>query len=257
MHYYLYEIKNNLNGKIYVGAHETSNIDDGYMGSGKIIKRSIKKNGVENFTKLILRTYSSAEEMYAQEAEIVNEEFIARDDTYNIKLGGQGGFDYINNNCGNQGARLNAALTPEQRYLGGKNAGKKNAAKWKLNPESRHLTFTKEFNVEMRKRAQSEEAKAKRKESFNRIGHSQGNKNSQFGKIWISNVLTKEVARITINDTIPEGWVKGKKGYVPKRIWVNNSVVENCIAISKKQEFLNNGFTCGRLNWSPHKRIVV
>jgi hypothetical protein len=66
------------------------------MGSGKVIKQSIEKNGIENFTKTILEHFDSAEEMYAREKEVVNEEFLGRDDTYNLRRGGFGGFDYLN-----------------------------------------------------------------------------------------------------------------------------------------------------------------
>ena len=51
MQYYLYEIKNRVNGKIYVGVHRTENIEDGYMGSGKVILQAIEKYGLENFEK--------------------------------------------------------------------------------------------------------------------------------------------------------------------------------------------------------------
>ena len=81
---------------IYVGKHITDNKDDNYMGSGLRIKYAIKKYGIENFEKTILFECASIDEMNAKEAEIVNEDFIARDDVYNIKLGGDGGWDYLN-----------------------------------------------------------------------------------------------------------------------------------------------------------------
>ena len=81
---------------IYVGKHMTDNKDDGYMGSGIRIRRAIEKYGIENFEKTILFECESVDEMNAKEAEIVNEDFIARDDVYNIKLGGDGGWDYLN-----------------------------------------------------------------------------------------------------------------------------------------------------------------
>ena len=97
MHYYLYEIKNDINGKIYVGVHKTKVMDDGYMGSGKAIKAAILKYGFNNFTKTVLETFNSSDSMYAREKEVVNEEFIKnRNSVYNLKEGGVGGFDKTN-----------------------------------------------------------------------------------------------------------------------------------------------------------------
>lgn len=98
MHYYLYEIKNIVNGKIYVGVHKTHNLNDGYMGSGKVIKRAIEKYGLDSFVKTILETFDTVEQMYAREKEIVNDEFLSRTDVYNLRRGGTGGFDFINSN---------------------------------------------------------------------------------------------------------------------------------------------------------------
>ena len=91
MHYYLYKITNWFNGKIYIGVHKTSNLNDGYMGSGVAIKAAIKKYGIEYFTKEILQQFNSAEEMFEAESQIVNEEFILNENTYNIATGGLGG----------------------------------------------------------------------------------------------------------------------------------------------------------------------
>ena len=64
MKYYgIYKITNLVNGKMYIGQHVTSNLDDGYMGSGKIILCAIKKYGVENFRKEWLGFYEDKKEL--------------------------------------------------------------------------------------------------------------------------------------------------------------------------------------------------
>ena len=49
--YYIYKITNLVNGKMYIGQHVTSNLEDGYMGSGKIVRRALAKHGIDNFRK--------------------------------------------------------------------------------------------------------------------------------------------------------------------------------------------------------------
>ena len=53
MYYYVYQITNLLNNKIYVGKHKSANhpFENGYYGSGKQIKAAIEKYGIENFKK--------------------------------------------------------------------------------------------------------------------------------------------------------------------------------------------------------------
>lgn len=84
----VYRTTNIINGKTYVGYHKTYNIDDGYLGSGTLIKKAIEKYGPENFSREILKKFSSSAEAEEYEATIVNKEFVLRDDTYNLSLGG-------------------------------------------------------------------------------------------------------------------------------------------------------------------------
>jgi group I intron endonuclease len=99
MFYCLYEIRNNLNGKVYIGVHKTKNKTDGYMGSGKVIKQAIQKYGLSSFSKRVLEEFDTQEEMYNREKELITPDFIERVDVYNLRVGGFGGFDWINNNC--------------------------------------------------------------------------------------------------------------------------------------------------------------
>lgn len=86
MFYTIYKITNQINGKFYIGSHKTKDLNDNYMGSGKYLKYAQEKHGIENFTKEILFIFDNSEEMYAKEAEIVNENFLSEENTYNIKL---------------------------------------------------------------------------------------------------------------------------------------------------------------------------
>jgi hypothetical protein len=87
---YIYKIENVINHKIYIGVHRTDNINDGYMGSGLNLKRSIKKYGIENFKKIILEYFETYQEALDAERKMVTLDFIERNDTYNIIEGGYG-----------------------------------------------------------------------------------------------------------------------------------------------------------------------
>lgn len=72
---------------IYIGKHVTTNIDDEYFGSGTYIKAAENKHGLQHFKKEILIELQNEEEMNLLERLVVNEEFIKRDDVYNMIVG--------------------------------------------------------------------------------------------------------------------------------------------------------------------------
>lgn len=91
MQYFIYKTINTINNKIYIGIHKTKNLNDGYLGSGKILLLAIKKYGKENFSREILEYFNSEQEMSLHEEFIVDSDFVDRGDTYNIMVGGKYG----------------------------------------------------------------------------------------------------------------------------------------------------------------------
>lgn len=91
---YIYLITNKINGKIYVGKHSTDNLNDGYMGSGVVIKKAINKYGVENFTKEYL-AFCDTEDKLNWFEKFYIKKYKARDVGYNLTDGGEGICGYI------------------------------------------------------------------------------------------------------------------------------------------------------------------
>ena len=215
MHFYLYQITNNVNGKIYAGVHKTTDLDDGYMGSGKILKAAIKKYGIENFTKEILIFFDNSADMFAAEKELVTDEFLLREDTYNLRRGGTGGFDYIN-------ANPETCLTEKRlTALAANNLLRTPAYVRKFNTSStfremvlQHLTRMTERSrllyPEGTFKGKTHKNETKQKMSLAHKERLQDpTKNSQFGSMWITNGT--ENRKIKKQDPLPDGWVKGRK----------------------------------------------
>lgn len=89
MYHYFYKITNTINNHFYYGIHSTNNLDDGYMGSGRRLKRAINKYGIENFVKEIIKFFDSREDCAKYESEIVNNDLVCDNTCYNISLGGE------------------------------------------------------------------------------------------------------------------------------------------------------------------------
>lgn len=222
MKYTVYKVTNKINGKVYIGTHKTNDLDDNYMGSGKYLRYSINKHGIENFDKEILYEFDTPEEMFAKEAELVTEEFIAESNTYNLKVGGFGGFDYINENGLTSGkSHRGENLTPElqekgrqefanrlqsdQRYRAAYSKTRKKASQKAAETfmgQHGHGTFyNKKHSEETKKRIGAANAK-----------HQKGKKNSQYGTCWIhNNRVSKKIDKSELEQHLVEGWIKGRK----------------------------------------------
>ncbi len=88
----VYKTTNVINNKIYIGVHNNGDNEgfDGYLGSGLNMTRAIKKYGKENFIRETLGEFDTVEEAFVYEEQLVTEEFVLRNDTYNLSSGGKG-----------------------------------------------------------------------------------------------------------------------------------------------------------------------
>lgn len=87
---YLYKVTCNIDNTVYIGVHSTNNLNDGYKGSGTLLRRKIEKHGWENFTKEILSHYSTRKEVLEAEAQHVNPDFLKLEHVMNLVAGGGG-----------------------------------------------------------------------------------------------------------------------------------------------------------------------
>ena len=80
----VYITTNIVNGKQYIGSHKTENVDDGYLGSGTIIKNAIKKHGKENFRRELLIECDNIDKARDLEASYIKEYNTLSPNGYNI-----------------------------------------------------------------------------------------------------------------------------------------------------------------------------
>ncbi len=103
MKYIVYLTTNLVNNKIYIGVHGTENpkIFDGYLGNSCYSNVSstynrketpfqcaVAKYGPKNFHRQVIRIFDKEQDALDLEAWLVTDEFINRNDTYNITRGG-------------------------------------------------------------------------------------------------------------------------------------------------------------------------
>lgn len=197
MKYTIYKITNKINNKIYIGKHQTHDLNDSYAGSGKLLRRAQRKHGIENFSKKILHVFDTEEEMNFKEAELVTAEFCLREDTYNMCVGGMGGFGYINSNglnlYGNNGYTDNVKDDlnrgrDTQKYLS------ENDPEWKQRKILKISQALKGRVGTFKDKEHTEETKRKIG-AKNSIAQS-GSRNSQYGKP--RSEETKEKIRLSL-----------------------------------------------------------
>jgi len=178
MYFYTYIITNLINGKQYIGDHSTDNLDDGYMGSGVLIKKALKKYGRKNFKKEIFEFFNAKDEAYYAQKPLIENYKTLSPKGYNISP--DGGY----------GVNLSKLTEGTKKKIRISNTGKRNGMYGKT-----HSTKAREKIRKIRAGSyQSEETKLKY------VGKRAGNKNPMFKnsafKVWVKKFGEDEALKL-------------------------------------------------------------
>lgn len=275
---YLYKITNNINGKIYIGVHRTDKLDDGYMGSGKILKMAQEKYGIENFSKHTLEFFETYREALDKEREIVTLTFIEDSNNYNLKEGGYGNcqwssdmIKFLSESSYKRWEDLNYRQRMEQFLKDPIRCDKisKGVRKWiKDNPEKHILRMGKinKTPEKIEKMANTHRGMKRSNSAKTNISNGirdayrnnpNGPKSKGSGMIYIYNSVDNISKRQEPNLPIPDGWVRGS-GPKPDGRYLNlnkGSVFAYDPTIKKNKRFKNlssvpNNYIIGKIQYT-------
>ena len=209
-YHYIYKTTCQITGKFYVGMHSTDDLEDGYLGSGKILKYSLNKHGEENHIKEILEFLPTREALKLREKDIVNEELLAHPLNINLKYGGEGGWDHVLSNPNYKSPFCNPDIQRRGAILGAK-------AKKKLLAENAdyRLAISKKISLALKGttnflgKTHSEETINKMKASHK--GGLIGEKNGSFGTCWVSKDRASfKIKKENLDQYLLDGYSKGR-----------------------------------------------
>lgn len=177
--HYIYKTTCLVTSRYYIGMHSTCNIDDGYMGSGKRLRYSIQKHGVDNHKKEIIEFFETRDLLIEAEKKSITPDMITDNNCMNLKEGGTGGFSSKEHRikCITAGGEaLKQKLINDENFLN-EHIGRAIINLKKMNDNRiNYVTFSgKSHSIETKQLIGS-------KNSIKQSGES----NSQFGTCWIT-----------------------------------------------------------------------
>jgi hypothetical protein len=215
-YHYIYKTTCLITKKFYIGMHSTDNLNDGYLGSGKILSYSIAKYGKANHVCEILEYLPNREALNDREKEIVNEDLLNHPLNINLVYGGSGG---------THGKEAEVWARPgykERVAISLSNAMKK---RWlhieyanKISLHRKILWTNDEYRNNMlvvlrsaflgKQHTAKSKALIGEKNSISQLG----SKNSQFGTCWITNGIKPiKIKKECLDEYLVKGYRLGRK----------------------------------------------
>lgn len=210
--YTVYKTVNLVNSKYYIGVHKTSDPQDDYLGSGKLLNRAIRKYGVGNFRKEVLFVFDTDKAAFTKEFELIE---AAKADKlcYNLRQGGSGGFDYINRNGLHNVVPARKAFDKKAKedpsFLS-------SIAKKRMERHGDKLRAIAKQNFAPYQALGAQRWKGRHhtNDTLHRLSDShRGNKNQWFGTVWMRDPQSDLSERVSTNEIEirkASGWVLGR-----------------------------------------------
>lgn len=264
-YHYIYKTTCLLNNKFYIGMHSADNLNDGYLGSGKRLWRSINYHGKENHIKEIIEFCENREALKKREKEIVNEQLLSEKLCINLQLGGGGGFIDENHmmKTSKRGNEVFLEKMKDEEYR------KEFSEKLSKANKEQYLDGRREKKYFYDWNGKKHTDETKKNLSKMRKGTGVGENNSVYGRKWMTkDRLNKMVPPNEIDFYLSEGWEFGKYvGEKDKNIlresfknignfrvpscknrkWINKNGKNKRVPINDVDFYLENGWTIGCL----------
>lgn len=192
---YLYRVKNKITGEFYIGSRYSykdieSDLWIVYFTSSRYVKNLINKYGKESFIPIIIKIFNDKELCFREEQDLIYKS-IEDPLCLNKHYFKDGKKVFLHFEC-NEETKLK---------ISNSNTGKTRS---NISEDER-----KRWTLPGRNSCLLSESKIKRKKTFSEIKHQSGNKNSQYGSIWITNGINNQKHKKDM--PIPIGWYRGRK----------------------------------------------
>jgi hypothetical protein len=204
--HYIYKTTCLVTGRYYIGMHSTNNLNDGYMGSGKRLRRSLRKHGKTNHVKEILNFVDTRELLIEAEIKAITPEMIDDPNCMNLMGGGKGGYiseeqQRYRSVCASK-ARLKKLKNDSEYAKKVTDVASKVMKDNHENGKIKYDTFSgKQHSNETRNQI-----------SNTKRGTGTGETNSQYGTCWITkNCVNKKIKKDKLAEYLNDGWEKGRK----------------------------------------------
>ena len=239
-YFYIYKItctEGSFKNKFYIGQHSTSNLDDGYKGSGKKLLDYYKKYPKE-YTKEILCYCSNKSELDIKEKYYI--EHLYNENCLNIAKGGSGGDILANMNEAERiefGKKVSIGLnsrSEKKKQQASKHLSNGQKNRWKNMSEEEYNEYCNKMKM-----LYINDPYLKEKTSH------YGEQNGMYGKRGINNPNYGSHRSDETKKKQSES-AMGKNTWTKDRPWVNKNGERKRIKINELETYLNDGWNRGK-----------